>query len=86
MILLNSYKRLLISLLSYICFHFRNKGCDCASLKTFGIVTGMINAGLGLGSMLGPVLGGVLVESIGYVWLATAVSASIIIMVSPVFV
>ena len=46
----------------------------------------MINAGLGLGSMLGPVLGGVLVESVGYGWLATAVSASFIIMVSSFFV
>ena len=31
------------------------------------------------------VLGGVLVESIGYGWLATAVSASFIIMASSVF-
>ena len=52
-------------LLQHIFFHFRNKGYDCASLKTFGIVTGMINAGLG----------GVLVESVGYGWLVTAVSA-----------
>ena len=65
----------------YMCILSRVKGYECTSLRTFGIITGMINAGLGLGSMIGPMLGGVLMESIGYGWLVTVISSAFIIMV-----
>lgn len=62
--------------------YFRLKGYDGSSLKTYGIITGMVNAGKGLGSMLGPLVGGVLVETVGYGWQVTLMSFSLFFMVS----
>ena len=59
----------------------RVNGYDGENLKTYGMVTGMTNAAIGLGATLGPVSAGVLVQTITFDWYSTAVSLSYLAMV-----
>ena len=42
--------------------NFRRNGYEKDSVHTYGMITGMINSGLALGSMIGPILGGAITQ------------------------
>ncbi|XP_067944344.1 MFS-type transporter SLC18B1-like [Watersipora subatra] len=51
------------------------------SLHTYGLLTGLMNSGLCLGSTLGPILSGVVVDNFGFEWTQTVISSIIALMV-----
>ena len=52
--------------------YFRVNGHIRDSFNTYGMVTGMSNGGLALGATLGPIVGGALIDAVGYPWTATS--------------
>ena len=52
------------------------------SFNTYGMVTGMSNGGLALGATLGPIVGGALVDVVGYPWMVTGLTILGWLMVS----
>lgn len=58
----------------------RLRGYD-ASLVTYGMVAGMIGAGVSLGSCLGPILAGLLTQKFGFGWSTTILAFSLAVMV-----
>ncbi|XP_067944141.1 MFS-type transporter SLC18B1-like isoform X2 [Watersipora subatra] len=45
------------------------------SLHTYGMLTGLMNSGLCLGSTLCPILSGVIIDNIGFEWTQTVISS-----------
>ncbi|XP_067945331.1 MFS-type transporter SLC18B1-like [Watersipora subatra] len=50
------------------------------SLHTYGLLTGLMNSGLCLGSTVGPILSGVIVDNFGFEWTQTVVASIITLM------
>ena len=64
-----------------VCHPYRVNEYDGESIKTYGMITGMINFAIRLGSTLGPLTGGILVQTITDDWYSTAISLIYAIMV-----
>ncbi|XP_067945329.1 MFS-type transporter SLC18B1-like [Watersipora subatra] len=45
------------------------------NLHTYGLLTGLMNSGLCLGSTLGPIMSGVIIDNIGFPWTQTVISS-----------
>ena len=60
----------------------RLKGYDRNSIHTYGILNGMVNAGISLGSFSGPLFGGIMVEKFDYDILTTTLGFIFMGMVS----
>ena len=54
------------------------------NVHTYGMVTGLINCGLSLGATIGPFMGGVITDALGYVWFLTILSFGCLAMVSSI--
>jgi len=54
-------------------FH-RAAGYEKDSIHTYGMVAGMVNSAQGLGSIVGPIAGGAVVESIGFPWAMSVIA------------
>jgi len=51
-------------------------------VHTYGMVTGMINCGLALGAIVGPIGGGAAIQSVGYPWTMTIIGFAQLFIVS----
>lgn len=61
---------------------FSLNGYDKNSIHTYGILTGMVNAGVSLGSFTGPIFGGIMVERFNYDVLTSTLGFIFMAMVS----
>lgn len=52
------------------------------NLATYGLLAGIINAGLNLGSALAPAVAGTITQYLGYAWTTVAAAGLCIAMVS----
>ena len=46
------------------------------------MVTGLINSGISLGAMTGPLLSGIIIDALSYVWTLTILAFAYLLMVS----
>jgi len=71
---------------SFVLFNFqllnRLNGHERDNVQTYGMVAGLLNSGCGLGSMVGPVVSGVITDHSGFTWTMTSFSGVGVIMVS----
>ena len=52
------------------------------SVHTYGIVSGLIYFGFGLGSLTGPIISGIITDALDYAWTQTVLSFACALMVS----
>ena len=43
-------------------------------MNTYGMITGMSNSGIALGSAVGPIMGGEVIDALDYPWLSTVLA------------
>ena len=61
--------------------YFRVNGHPRDSVHTYGTVTGLINFGLSLGSLTGPVVSGVITDALDFSWTLTVLAFACAFMV-----
>ncbi|KAF6033557.1 hypothetical protein EB796_008130 [Bugula neritina] len=49
-------------------------GHEKDSIQTYGMVTGLLNGGLGLGAMVGPIMSGAVTDAADFTWTLTVLS------------
>lgn len=62
--------------------HFRVNGHKKDSLHTYGMISGLTNCGVSLGSTVGPPLTGLITDKFGFQWAATYIPMCYLFMVS----
>ncbi|KAF6022353.1 hypothetical protein EB796_019341 [Bugula neritina] len=63
-----------ITELKLVGFFVRVNGHEKDSIQTYGMVTGLLNGGLGLGAMVGPIMSGAVTDTTDYTWTLTILS------------
>jgi len=49
----------------------RVNGHEKDNIQTYGMVTGLLNGGLGLGAMVGPIMSGAITDATDFTWAMT---------------
>ena len=62
--------------------NYRINGHPSESLHAYGMVTGLVNSGISLGAMTGPLLSGIIIDALSYVWTSTILAFAYLSMVS----
>ena len=55
------------------------------SMNTYGMITGMSSSGIALGSAIGPIVGGEIIDVLDFTWCATIIGLLAFAMVSCVY-
>ena len=55
------------------------------SMNTYGMITGMSSSGIALGSALGPIVGGEIIDVLDFTWCATIIGLLAFAMVSCIY-
>ena len=54
-------------------------------MNTYGMVTGMTSSGIALGSAIGPIVGGEIIDVLDFTWCATIIGLLAFAMVSCIY-
>jgi len=57
-------------------------GYEKDGIQTYGMVTGLLNGGLGLGVMVGPIMSGAVTDATDFTWTLTVLSFLDMLVVS----
>lgn len=63
-------------------FRMNRKRGYKSGIHLFGLVASMIGTSFSLGSLIGPIMSGVITQRYGFAWMTTVVSALLVSMVS----